>query len=141
MVERFRANIRLKKVLFEDEGCFYSITGVKENNRFFYNKSQQHILDNFLDVIAERYNKREVIYNNSRCEIASQFNAIRLVDPESFHNKYNGNQLYSLCSLIWPSTKVIVTRRKTIVPKIKSGFIGIPQLTYLKNRDKVLTQK
>ena len=92
-----------------------------------------------LDIIAENFNKREVIYDQSHIKIAPQFNAIRLVDPESFTNKYRGNKTNSLCSLIWPSTKVIITRKKTVHNKIKSGIIGIPQLTYLRNRDKVLT--
>jgi hypothetical protein len=52
MVRLFRMQIRLKKSLFSDIGSFYNISGIQENNRFYYNRSQQHILDNFLALIA-----------------------------------------------------------------------------------------
>lgn len=37
--------------------------------------------------------------------------------------------------------KVVVSYRKLIASQFKAGIIGIPQLTYIKNRDKVLTNK
>jgi hypothetical protein len=35
--------------------------------------------------------------------------------------------------------KVVVSNRKAIASQFKAGIIGIPQLTYIRNRDKVLT--
>jgi hypothetical protein len=81
-----------------------------------------------------------VIYNESTFKIAPHYNAVRLVDPESFFNKYsNDNQIRSLCALIWPSMKAVIARKRAIASSFKSGFIGIPQLSYIRNRDKVLT--
>jgi len=44
--------IRLKKSLFAEEKSFYDISGIKDFNRLYYNRSQQHIIDNFLTLIA-----------------------------------------------------------------------------------------
>ena len=74
--------------------------------------------------------------------MAPQYNAVRLVDPESFFNKYgNGNQMQSLCSMIWPSMKVVISRKRLIASSFVSGFIGIPPISYIRNRDMVLTTK
>jgi hypothetical protein len=81
MVKLFRANIMLKRSLFQEDQCFYALSGIQEYHRFYYNKSQQHILDNLLTLIAERFNKREAIFDQSECHTAKQFNAVRLVDP------------------------------------------------------------
>ena len=59
-----------------------------ECHKLYYNRNQQHLMDNFLAIIAERFNKREAIYDKSTIKVNKQFNAIRLVDPESYLNKY-----------------------------------------------------
>jgi hypothetical protein len=104
-------------------------------------RNQQHLIDNFLATIAERFNKREAIYNQSTLQINKQFNAIRLVDPESFMNKYSSKvKFYSFCSLMWPSMKVVAVNRKKMPSKFKAGIVGIRQLSYIRNRDKIVTK-
>jgi hypothetical protein len=110
-------------------------------NKLYYNRNQQHLIDNFLATIAERFNKREAIYNQSTLQINKQFNAIRLVDPESFMNKYSSKvKFYSFCSLMWPSMKVVAVNRKKMPSKFKAGIVGIRQLSYIRNRDKIVTK-
>ena len=75
------SNLKIKLVLFEGESCFYNVSKVSSNNKFYYNRNQQHLIDNFLANIAEIYNKREIIYSTSQFRLNKQFNAIRLVDP------------------------------------------------------------
>ena len=140
MVYIFMASLKMKNILFESDYSFYQVSGIAKNHRIYYNRNQQHLLDNFLAFIAERFNKREAIYNASSTQINKQFNAIRLADPESFTNKYNSREkFYSFCSMLWPSMKVVAVNRKKVPSKFKAGFIGIRQLSYIKNRDKVVT--
>ena len=54
---------------------------MNESHKLYFNTAQRHILDNFLDLIAERFNKREVIFDQSIIRNDQQFEAIRLVDP------------------------------------------------------------
>ena len=99
------------------------------------------MIDNFLANIAEIYNKREIIYSTSQFRLNKQFNAIRLVDPESYTNKYGSKgKITSICSFIWPSMRAVVVNRKKAPSNFKAGIIGIKQLSYIKNRDKVITK-
>ena len=41
---------------------------------------------------------------------------------------------------MWPSMKVVAVNRKKIPSKFKAGIIGIRQLSYIRNRDKVVTK-
>lgn len=40
---------------------------------------------------------------------------------------------------MWPSMKVVAVNRKKVPSKFKAGIIGIRQLSYIRNRDKVVT--
>lgn len=60
MSERLVASIRLKKVLFAGDFSFYSISGIKTNGRLYYNKNQQHLLDNFLHIVGEKLGKKYI---------------------------------------------------------------------------------
>lgn len=75
------SNLKIKLVLFEGDSCFYNVSKVSTSHKFYYNRNQQHLLDNFLANIAETYNKREIIYSTSQFRLNKQFNAVRLVDP------------------------------------------------------------
>ena len=81
MAKVLLAKLRMKKALFSGGQSIYAIGGIAECHRIYYNGSQQHILDNFLRIIAMRLNKREVIYDQSQCYQSKQFIAVRLVDP------------------------------------------------------------
>lgn len=60
MAEKLASNIRLKQVLFAGEYSFYSISGVKATSRIYYNKNQQHLLDNFLHIVGEQLGKKSI---------------------------------------------------------------------------------
>ena len=87
MSERLVASIRLKKVLFAGDYSFYSISGIKTNGRLYYNKNQQHLLDNFLHIVGEKLGNKPI--KNALCKPTKRYNAIRLVEPETFSNKLN----------------------------------------------------
>lgn len=46
------ANLKMKNILFESDNCFYHMSGISKNNKIFYNRNQQHLIDNFLAFIA-----------------------------------------------------------------------------------------
>jgi hypothetical protein len=52
MVSIVVANLKMKSVLFEGNSSFYQISGMGLCNKLFYNRSQQHLIDNFLAHIA-----------------------------------------------------------------------------------------
>lgn len=41
--------------------------------------------------------------------------------------------------MMWPSMKVVAVNRRKVPSKFKAGIIGIRQLSYIRNRDKVVT--
>ena len=43
-------------------------------------------------------------------------------------------------SLIWPSMKIVICQRKRGISAFKGAIIGTKQLSYIKNRNKVLTK-
>lgn len=56
-------------------------------------------------------------------------------------NKYNSKEkFYSFCSMMWPSMKVVAVNRKKMPGKFKAGIVGIRQLSYIRNRDKVVSK-
>ena len=79
MAERLAACLRLKRVLFASEHSFYSITGIQDSGRIYYNRSQQHILDHFLNIVAQQCPDFRV--KSLTCGSSKRYNAIRLVDP------------------------------------------------------------
>lgn len=52
MVRIVVENLSLKRNLFEGGDSFYEASGIAESNKIYYNRSQQHIIDNFLTIIA-----------------------------------------------------------------------------------------
>jgi len=69
------------------------------------------------------------------------FSSIRLLDPDTYSNKYTTqDRNFSFCSLLWPSMKMVIVNRRKVISKFKASIIGIRQLTYIKNRDKIVTQ-
>ena len=74
-------NLKMKQILFEGSHSFYSASKIEQYGRFFYARSQQHLIDNFLAHIADNFDKSEVIAKGVSMEMNKQYNAIRLVDP------------------------------------------------------------
>lgn len=138
MAEKLAANMKLKYVLFASDYSFYSISGIQENGRLYYNRNQQHILDHFLDIIGQHHRAKvtaAVTFKPSR-----KYNAIRLVDPETYVNRFAAGGFISLNKLIWPSMKVVICSHKKVPSHFKRAIIGTKQLTYITNRDKVLSK-
>jgi hypothetical protein len=79
MAERLAASLKLKRVLFASEYSFYSITGIQQSGRIYYNRNQQHILDHFLTVVAQHCPGTNL--KSISCKSSRRYNAIRLVDP------------------------------------------------------------
>lgn len=52
------AHLKMKNTLFESDHSFYNVSGMSECSKLYYNRNQQHLIDNFLAIIAERFNKR-----------------------------------------------------------------------------------
>lgn len=46
------ANIKMKTILFDSDHSFYDVSGIKQSNKIWYNRNQQHIIDNLLETIA-----------------------------------------------------------------------------------------
>ena len=64
------------------------------------------------------------------------------MDPEAYVNKYSESKRYfSFISFLWPSMRAVIMNRKKEASLFKSGFNGLKQLSYIRNRDKILTKE
>ena len=50
--------LKIKKSLFNGAESVYSLAEINKTNCIYFNMSQKHILNNFLSIIAGKYNKR-----------------------------------------------------------------------------------
>lgn len=60
MAQIFRRNIKLKQLCFADPlTSYYKVSGLAEFKRIYFNRIQQHLIENFLAHIAKNFNKND----------------------------------------------------------------------------------
>lgn len=110
---------------------------IKETKRFYFNKIQTHLLDNFLLHLSKNFEWASNAKKESKIGPVTHYLSIRTVDPETFAVK----TIYSVLTYsIWPSMKAIFLKRKKFESKQRTGIIKIKPLYYIKNRNKVITK-
>lgn len=134
MAQIFKRRIYNKVLSFNDlSTSYYALAGVEATKRIYFNRAQQHLIENFLAHILKHPHFNQHKYNFG---IGNQYVAIRLLDPDTYSNKIHYNPL---TYLMWPCMRSVILKRKKFPFKHKSSIIKIKSLSYIKNLNKNLT--
>lgn len=137
MAQIFRRNIKLKQLSFSDPlTSYYNLSGLAQTRRIYFNRVQQHLIENFLAHIVKSFKKPVSICAKECFGVANQYVAVRLMDPDTYSSK----TLYNpLTYLIWPCMRSVILKKKKFPYKQKSSIIKLKSLSYIKNQNKYLT--
>jgi len=134
MTQVFKRSIYKKVLAFnEPDTSFYILSGISSTKKIYFNRVQQHLIENFLAHIVKNLKLNN---QNYKFAIASQYVAVRLLDPDTYASK----QHYSpLTYLMWPCMRSVILKKKKFPFKHRSSIIKIKSLSYIKNLNKHLT--
>lgn len=102
----------------------------------YFNRVQQHLIENFLAHIAKNFNKHSEIYSKGNFAVSTQYVAVRLMDPDTYYSKTIYNPL---TYLLWPCMRSVILKKKKFPYKQKSSIIKLKSLSYIRNLNKRLT--